>query len=98
MSDETPPERTAIIGADGVLLRVVFASDIAGEDLTGCTTNACPPEYPATVDWDVPTQSWLAPPPPPAPPAPRFDQLTDILASGRFPTLAEAEALKLLTY
>lgn len=33
---------------------------------------------------------------PPTPPAPRFEQLLDILVSGRFPTQQEVDALKLL--
>lgn len=88
--------RTAIIDADGTLLRVVFTSDLPGEDTKGVSTIDCPDDFPKLVDWDAKTRSWVAADPPPPPPAPKFDQLLDILATGKFPDAAQIAALKKL--
>lgn len=65
--------RSAIIDANGALLRVVFTSDLAGEDLEGSTTVDCPIEYPGALVWDGATQAWVAPPPAPLPPISSLD-------------------------
>ena len=86
------PTRTAIIGAGGALLQVVFSTD--GIDLTGATTVACPDEWPDTLEWDAVAQDFVTPPPPPTPPAPALHQLCDMLVTAGTITLAQSDAIK----
>lgn len=86
--------RTAIIDASGALLRVVFTSDLAGENLDGSTTRDCPDDYPGALVWDEAGQDWASPPTPPTPPTPALHQLCNMLVAANVITLAQSDTIK----